>query len=349
MITIPITILKRKILGFKKYPGTHLEICNQIIKDCYSKDYLKTSNGHFKDFYIRDFSWCIQPLIELNYKEQVTQTLNWALKNYKNKVTTTITPRGKPINFFSQAADSLPSLIKCLNINNQINKEFIEQQTKTYLNLIDDNGLIKENLNLSSIKDHYKRKSSMYDNCQVALLSNLLTELKLQNPLKEFNYKKLLKQTYWNGTYFEEDKTSRILSSEANLFPYYLNIFQEKPMLKSSINSIQQQDLDKPFPLKYSLKRNKTQELLIAKLIPNYEGNSIWSHLGLIYIDILKEIDKEQAYKHLQQYKELIETHKTFLEVYNPSGKPFSTLLYKTDEAMLWAAKYLNLANKIKP
>tara|TARA_Y100000310_G_scaffold345600_2_gene467109 strand:+ start:7176 stop:8219 length:1044 start_codon:yes stop_codon:yes gene_type:complete len=345
MITLPLRILKRKIFNFKRYQGNHIEICNQIIKDRY-QNYFQTGS-HFKDFYIRDFSWCIKPLINQGYQKEVTKTLNWVLKKFRNKPTTTITPLGFPINFFSQAADSLPSLVKCLKINNQINKEFIEQQTTKYLNLIDDSGLIKEDLNLSSIKDHYKRKSSMYDNCQVALLSNLLTELKLNNPLKEYNYKKILKQTYWNGSYFEEDKVSKELSSEANIFPYYLEIFQEKEMLKSSINSIQQQDLEKPFPLKYTLKRNKKQELLIAKLIPNYEGNSIWSHLGLIYIDILNKIDKEQAIKHLNKYKELIETHKTFLEVYNTKGEPFSTLLYKTDEAMIWAAKYLNLTKQI--
>lgn len=351
MIKIPLYILKRKLLGFKKYRGTDREICSQIVRECYNGRYSQTSNGHFKDFYIRDFSWCIKPLLKLGYEKEVKNTLEWVLKKYKgsDRVTTTITKSGKTINIFYPSADSLPSLIKCLQVlkDKELIKEniaFLKSQAEEYIKLIDPStGLVKEKLTLSSIKDHYKRKSCVYDNAHVALLSKQLKELHISSPLSKHNYKKILKSTFWNDSYFEEDKESKRVSADANLFPYYLELFQEKEMLKQSIEAIQQEGLDKPFPLKYTKARNKNQELFIAKVIPNYEGNTIWMHLGLLYLTLLAKVDKEKTKYHLEQYKKLIETHKTFLEVYHPQGKPFSTFLYNTDEAMLWAAIYLDL------
>ncbi len=353
MILIPWYILKRKLLGFKEYKGTDREICTQVIENCYNGKYFQTSNGHFKDFYIRDFSWCVKPLIKLGYQKEVKNTLQWALKQYQenNTVTTTITPSGKPLNMFYPSADSLPSLIKSLQILNdkdliKENLDFLKRQAEEYVKLIDlDTGLVKENLTLSSIKDHYKRKSCVYDNVHVALLSKQLKQLGIENPLSQYNYKKILNDTFWNGSYFQEDKESKRISSDANIFPYYLEIFQEKSMLKKSLEVIHQERLDHPFPLKYTKVRNKRQELFIARFIPNYEGNSIWMHLGLLYLTLLNKIDKEKTRYHLEQYKTLIETHQNFLELFHPNGKPFSTVLYKTDEAMLWAAMYLDLHN----
>ena len=51
------------------------------------------------------------------------------------------------------------------------------------------------------------------------------------------------KDKFWNGCYFEEDKESKRISSDANIFPYYLEIFEEKSMLKKAENW-QLKDLD---------------------------------------------------------------------------------------------------------
>ena len=42
-------------------------------------------------------------------------------------------------------------------------------------------------------------------------------------------------------------------------------------------------------------------------------------------------------------YKNLIEKHGNFLEVFDANGKPFSTPFYYCDSGMLWAANYLVL------
>ena len=76
-------------------------------------------------------------------------------------------------------------------------------------------------------------------------------------------------------------------------------------------------------------------------LASGYEHNSAWAHVGLMYIRIVAEVDKTLARKYLEQYKKQIEKYHTFLELYSPDGKPFSTLLYYSDEGILWIANYL--------
>jgi hypothetical protein len=55
-----------KKYGIKRYNGNAKEICRQIIKDCWNGRYFQVSNGHFCEFYIRDFGWCVESLLKLD-------------------------------------------------------------------------------------------------------------------------------------------------------------------------------------------------------------------------------------------------------------------------------------------
>ena len=115
-------------------------------------------------------------------------------------------------------------------------------------------------------------------------------------------------------------------------------------MLKASIDSIRKEGLDKPFPIKYTSARHKGMKFSIGNLFaPNYEVNSIWMHMGPLYVRLVKKINKKLFEQYLKKYTQLIETHKNFLEVFSFDGQPFKTTFYKTDESMLWASLYLDL------
>jgi hypothetical protein len=75
----------------------------------------------------------------------------------------------------------------------------------------------------------------------------------------------------------------------------------------------------------------------------NYEVNSIWMHIGPLYVKLVKKIDKKLAKKYIDSYTKLIEKHKNFLEVFDSKGNIYKTPFYYSDEGMLWAANYLNL------
>ncbi len=345
-----LTSWKNRILP-KKYEGNAEEICRQIIKDCWNGRYLQTSTGNFAQFWTRDFGLCTKSLIDLHYQKEVHQTLRYALNHFKkqSKITTAITPSGKPFDFPTYAADSLPWIIHSIKVSKfqyYSFKEFLNREiNKFYSKVINPHtGLVKPDIHFSSIKDFAVRKSSCYDNCMVALLAKDLKGMKLENPFEKFSYPELIKRHFWNGEYFYDDLTGqKYVAGDANLFPFALGIIANKDMIQSALTKVHEAGLDEPFPLKYTAGREKINFIWQENFLRNYESNALWMHLGPLYVKLLQQIDQEQAKGYKEKYTELIEKHHNFLEVFDTTGKPFHTPFYNCDSGMLWAANYLTL------
>jgi len=335
----------------QKYEGSAEEICQHIVKDCWNGRFFQTSTTNFKQFWPRDFGWCTQSLLKLKYEKEVHQTLRYAINRYRKykKVTTTITPKGRPYNFPTLAVDSLPWLIHSIKISKfsyYAYKKFLNRQIKIFFKKVIDpqTGLVKPNEHFSSMKDMSIRKSSCYDNCMVAMLAKDLEKLKLINPFKEFNYPEIIKRHFWNGKYFYDDLSQKeYVAGDANLFPFILGIINDKKMIKLAVKAIQEDKLDQPFPLKYTASRDKVKFVWQEFFFRNYESNAIWLHMGPLYVKLVQQIDKKKAAEYKEKYKEMIERHQGFLEVFTSTGKPYSSFYYYCDPAMLWAANYLTL------
>ena len=360
MTSFPLTLgfhvfkesLKIKIRGIKRYQGNADDICKQVVHDCWNGRFFQTSTTHFPQFWTRDFGWCTESLLKLGYKDKVEKTIIYALCAFSKhkKVTTTISKKDKPFDFPTYAVDSLPWLTHSLvlNKNKEIienNSIFLEKEVKKFFEIVVDkkSGLANP-IHFSSMKDLAVRKSSCYDNCMISLLSSNLKKLKLENPLKEFNHKKIIKENFWNGSFFYDDLSKgKYVAGDANIFPFYLKIINNKKMLQSAITHIHESRLDFPIPIKYTTKNAPIKFIWSEIFLHNYERDSIWAHMGPLYIKILKKTNKEDAEKAKAAYTKTIETYKNYLEVFNSYGKPFTTPFYRSDEGMLWAANYLTL------
>ena len=341
--------------GIKRYKGDNEKICMQILDKCWNGRYIQTSAGHFREFYIRDFAYFIDAHIRLGYKDRVLKTLAYALDKFsKQKLATTLTPSGKAIDIFNYAPDSLALLIYSLRTakaNSLIKKykDFLNKEIRRFYNLVLDKekGIVKSNVIFSSIKDNAVRNSSMYNNCMLGLLADELKKIKiLDNPFKKYDFRKNIKKYFWTGDYFKEDLNSDIVAGDANTFPFWTGLFKDKKMFKSCLRKMQEQNLDKPFPLRYTDKRHKEKHSFIDKLVPNYEGDTVWVHLGLCFMDVVKRYDKKLLKRYLDKYSNNILLYRNFLEIFDKNGKPFRTLFYHSDEEMSWCAKYLELKNK---
>lgn len=335
----------------KKYSGRAEEICRTIVKDCWNGTYFQTSATNFKEFWARDFGWCVQSLLKIGYKSEVHLTLRYALNRYKKykKITTTINKGGKPYDIFIPAVDSLPWLIHSIHVSrfpyhsfrNFLNKE-IEKFVEQFLD--QKTGLVKRNIHASSIKDFSIRESSCYDNCMVGLLAKDLREMKLNNPLSKFNYPQLIKENFWNGLYFYDDlKKKDYVAGDANIFPFILGLCRDTEMLESALQTVQSEGLDQPLPLKYTSSREGIRFGWQEFFFKNYESNSIWMHMGPLFIKLLREINTEKADEYKEKYREVIEQYSGYPEVLSSDGKPYSSLAYYTDFSMLWACNYLTL------
>ena len=70
--------------------------------------------------------------------------------------------------------------------------------------------------------------------------------------------------------------------------------------------------------------------------------------MGPLWIEIVAKVDKAKAKEYLEIYKQKMDEHSNFLEVYNKKGRPFKTSFYYTDESMLWVANIAALLKKIR-
>lgn len=350
-------MLKRRVLfmrkGFKEYEGSAQEICRRVVYDCWSGQYFKTSAGHFSSFYTRDFGMCVPSLLFLKQHERVRQTLVWALDCFRKngKIMTSITKEGETFDFPTIAPDSLAFLLFALVKSKAhnlitINQEFLNQEIQRYYTTcVESSGLPKQ-VHLSSIKDHAIRERSCYDTVMFGWLAKLLKEAHLENPFAQHNYPELLLKHYWVKDHFVDDLSGvDSISSDANVFPFWCGVIQDKEKLLASLHSLQQEYIDTPFPAQYTSTPPTHLWINTSWLAQNYEGTTIWAHLGMIYLDVLRTTDQKRFHTLLQAYKQVIEQNKTFLEVFNKDGTPYKTKLYISDEGMLWASMFLKLSS----
>lgn len=347
---------KKQFFGAKKYKGNSKQICEQIIKDCYDKKnkYFRVSPNNFNQFYIRDFGMICESLINLGYKKEVINTINYAMKIYVkyNKITTQINTRGKPLDFPCYTPESASYMLNSIILTkdqNLINKykKFFEKQAKIiYEEHIDkETGLLRKNKIFSSMKDMAKQQSSCYVNCFLGLFANNLKKIGIKSPLQKYDYKEIIIKHFWKKNYFVDDLSGKnIISGDANVFPFWTGIVKDKKMFKKAMNKMKQRKLDEPFALKYNNKEDKMEWSSLNLINKNYEHGTIWLHLAMCYLKVLKIFDEEvELKKQLRKHKELTEKQGSFYEVYNEKGKPFRSIVFEHDEAMIWCAQHLEL------
>jgi hypothetical protein len=341
--------LNVRIKGLPKYKGNAEEVCYKIIDKCWNekKQYFKTSKDNYTEFYCRDFGMVTKALIYLNFKEKVKKTLEFALINFKkcNRITVMISKKGKCFDFPYYAPDSLAFLLHSINELNDKSlikkyKKFLENQIYLFeKKVVQKNGLPKEG-KFSSMRDFSIRENSCYDLCMIYMVQKYSKKLKLYNNLQKFNYKNLILKYYWSGNYFKDNLKTNHFSSDANVLPYWTELIKDKIYFNNSLKYIIKNNLDKPLPLMYSNNKNEKMHWL-EFLVPNWERNKIWIHLGYLYIESVYKFNKKLAFKYIEDYKKNIERYKNQLEIFENNEKPYKSLFYYCSDSMIWAANYL--------
>ncbi|MCF7861822.1 hypothetical protein K9M79_06270 [Candidatus Woesearchaeota archaeon] len=341
--------VQRKTIGYTKYSGTAKDICRQIVEKCYNGRYFQVSVGHFDHFYVRDFAYCCESLIKCGFKNKVRKTIDYSLREFEKfgRFTTTITKNG-PEDIFAPTPESLSLMLRSVNISgyelSEAQRKFIENQAHEIYNCYYDkkNHLLRQNIWFSSIKDHAIRSSSTYNNSMLYLLADMMDTQNLKNPFDKEIIRKAILNHLHNGRFFFSDMSRKSdLSSDANIFPFWCGVIDGKKMFLEILKQFQAARLENPYPIKYTNKLTDKLALPYSLLAPNYEGNTIWMHLGLVFIEVLHKYSSQEAKKYIKILTNLVDKHKNFLELYNPDGTVYHTLLYSSDESMLWASMLL--------
>ena len=346
-----------RLKGLKRYNGNAEQISKQIINACWNKHFFQTSNGHFCEFWSRDFGWCVKALDNMGYRNEILATLMYAIKIFRKNgnITTTISPRDVAFDFPYPAIDSLAYFLMSIRIADakelvEKNHDFLDMEIKKiFEKAVDrDSGLVKKHARFSSMKDHSRRVSSCYDNVMLGLISREAKMLGLDNPFKCYSYRKLIKEKFWREKYFIDDLSGEdVITGDANVFPFWTGLFDDASMIKNAIKSIHEAGLDKPFPLKYSANKTKQEMISYNLLAKNYEDTAIWSHMAPLFIEVVATVNKKKAREYINQYGNVIEKNMNYIEVFDNKGKPYNSMFYYADDSMLWCSIWLDLKKRL--
>ena len=337
-----------------------VEILNHIVRKCYNKKrgYFQTSAGHFSSIYIRDLSWSIKGLLNNGYKMEVVRTLHFILYNYRQaeKVTTTVTDRGNCFDFPAFAADSLPSLLRCLDELRdlymvELYRDFIQEQLDLYFATVwsEEKNWFRAGSSHSSIRDHRLKDSSCYDICMVYMALDCAQNLGFQIKvgLKKEKVLKGFMELYSlpDGGFSEYPGGN--LTGDSAVFPFWCKMVSGASEWQRSCEAMARLGLDSPAVLRYESYPAKTKLRLYNLVAPNYQGTTIWMHIALLYLQIQKEYDASQFEVKFKPILASIVDYRTVIEVFEDSARlpltPYKSLLYLSDTDMLWAAIALDL------
>lgn len=340
--------------GFARYDGDLEQVIRKIIESCWNGGYFQVSSGHFNEFYCRDFGMCAEALVDLGYRDRVVKTLDYALSKFMKhgRMTTTISPRGRCFDFPRYGADSLPFIVHAVRVSGadgllEKHGGFIGDEVEYYRDRVFDakNFLVRRDRHFSSIKDYAKRSSSCYSNSMLYMLSQELDSLGLKNPFPADLIKEAVGKSLWNGNFFYDDLSrSRVVTGDANTFPFWCRLEDSAKRFRRCLGFMEDAGLTDPFPLKYTSEAGRIHRMSSADVFSGgYERDTVWMHLGLCFLDVVKRFDRKRFSHYMGQYEGLVMKHRNFLEVYDRDGEPFRTKFYSADESMLWAAKLLHL------
>lgn len=333
------------------FDGNARQVCAQILDLLWEGDFYRTSLGHFDFFWMRDFGTVCQSLVRLGETERVHHTLRFALRHYRRAghVTLCIDASGNCFDAPGKSIDALPWLLHCLTVSDYpLNKSDIaflnralRKYRKTYL---DESGMIKQ-MKFAEMRDAVVYDRSAYAVTLVARLARCAKHLGLVFPYQTHQYRELLVRHYWNGHFFNADFSNTAFSAECALFPFFMGIVDDPIMAAQTLDYIDTQRLNQPYPLIYTNTPEKFHYhwWMTAPWMPNYEGHTIWSWHGEYYLHLLHHYKRPEYAREYRKFSAMIELHGTFPEMLNLDGSWYYAPIYRSDPGMVWVALFLEL------
>jgi hypothetical protein len=351
-------ILRRAVAGHHRSPGDARAVIRDVLERCWDGDHYDASAGHFRQFWTRDLGFSAVPLVRLGYRERVRASLAWALDAWAvdGRVTTTIFPTLRPRDVYTLGIDSLPLLLHALRAadgSDLVGRHgsWLGRAVKAYAaDVLDPStGLVRDDRRYSTHRDTVRTSSNCYANTMAALLSAVVRETGWFPDPTPGDLAERLVESFWRGDRFVDDPATQAVTGDATVFPFWLGVVEPRLGLAAALGAAARLGLAAPLPLRYAPRRDREAEDPVQRLfVPDYQGSSIWTSLGSIYLSLLDAIDPAAATPGIAGYLELVERDGTFWEVLTPDLRPYRGRLglFSGDEGMLWSAIFLELVER---
>ncbi len=354
---------RRAIIGHKRHTGSPDQIIHDCIDDCWDGTHYRASPGYFRQFWTRDLCFSAPALARLSeaHRQRVLQSIDWAIGTWRRQdshVTTTIHFFDQPVDVFDYGVDCLPLLLaslKRLEADALLveHRSWLEDEVLHYLREVTHptTGLVREDRSFSAHRDTLVNRCNAFGNSMVALLAMTLAELDWEVPAPIGRLSRdpehILLEHFWDDRgFFVDRRGDERPSAEGNIWPFWTGVITDASILRTSLAILEKRGFADPYPLKYEVQRRPKQEpFFIRHVMPDYQGATVWTSLGSMYLQLLNAIDPVQASTEIERYLTWIARDGTFWEVIDDAtGRPYrSTLLTQSDESMLWSSIFLDL------
>ena len=325
------------------------------------------SPGWYHTFWVRDMCFSAAALARLSPKDKdrLSRSLAWAIDRWERKgshVTTTFHIGGFPADVYAYGVDSLPLLLAALRAadGDEIvarHHDWLTAEVADYASRVIDpaTGLVRADRTFSAHRDTTTNRSNCYGNSMVALLVRTLRDRSDWNlalpPVLDAHFGadpgSLLRSHFWmtERGCFRDALGSDDTSGEANIWPFWTGVIGDPEMLSAAFTVLREDGYADPLPLRYTTTHHPEQEVfLVRHLLPDYQGSTIWTSLGAMYLQLLRTFDGARAETATAAYRAWIERDGTFWEVLDRHGRNWwgRFRLTGSDESMLWGSIFLD-------
>ncbi len=351
--------LRRHFRGHTRHPGSAASIMRACIDACWNGRTFTASPGHFDMFWTRDLSFSAPSLVRLGHGPQVHASLAYGLDVWakrRSHITTTIHYFDRPGDVFEYGVDSLPLFLAALRAVDatdlvERHRPWLQAEIDHFYEMVIDptTGLVRSDRKFSAHRDTVVNRSNAYGNTMVALLAKTIEETGwFASPFErhfEGDYGRLLVEHFWVDDHFRDALGDETVSGEANIWPFYTGVIADAELVASALGYLDANGFCDPYPLRYETSRRPEREVWLTRhILPDYQGSTVWTSLGAMYLQVLRTVDPVLAASETARYVEWIERDGTFWEVMNASGQNWVSprWIMIGEESMLWSAIFLD-------
>ena len=351
--------LRRQFRGHTRHAGTATSIITSCIDACWNGRTYTASPGHFDMFWTRDLSFSAPSLVRLGQRSRVHASLAHALDVWtrrRSHVTTTIHYFDRPGDVYEYGVDSLPLLMAALRAADatdlvERHRDWLQAEVAHFHAMVVDptTGLVRADRKFSAHRDTVVNRSNAYGNTMVALLAKTIEETGwFESPFVDIfrgDYGRLLVEHFWDGDHFRDALGDDTVSGEANIWPFYTGVIAEPSTIGRALAYLDANGFCDPYPLRYETCRRPEKEVWLTRhVLPDYQGSTVWTSLGAMYLQVLRTVNPVLAATETARYVEWIERDGTFWEVMNADGQNWVSprWIMIGEESMLWSAIFLD-------
>ena len=354
---------RRAIVRRRRRNGTATEIIRAGLEDCWDGTHYRASPGHFRQFWTRDLSFSAPALARLSpqHRERALASFDWAIRTWERRrshITTTIHYFDQPVDVFDYGVDCLPLMLAALRRIGasdllEEHRPWLEAEVRHFMAEVVDREtrMVRSDRKYSAHRDTVINRCNAFGNSMIALLAMTLVDLgwdvpKPMQPLATAPQSILLDHFWDERGFFVDTIGDDSPSGEGNIWPFWTGVITDDGILRKALGELEERGYADPYPLKYEVtRRPELEPWFVRTFMPDYQGATVWTSLGSMYLQLLHSFDPVQARVEMDRYVAWIERDGTFWEVIDDeTGRAYkSNFLAPSDEGMLWSAIFLDL------